>query len=170
MNDVKQTMMGLLVTSLRVANGLLRAGHEPFGCFAVALRADGGCICTASTQADFVLILALLPGTVEVTGATTAEPATETECLAVEDEDDAEEAVVARLRHRAELGEVVATAVIEVEPDWDHPSGPQTTVWVKLEHRSDWTLLYTQPYTRQGGEFQAGEAATYEHEAEVFVQ
>jgi len=64
----------------------------------------------------------------------------------------------------------VATAVVEVEPGWDHPSGPLPTVWVELEHNSGWTLLYTQTYSLEGGAFQVGETGTFEHEAEVFVQ
>jgi hypothetical protein len=170
-DDVKQTMMGLIVTSLRIANGLLQSGHVSFRCFAVALRPDGGRVCVVSDEADFAPVLALLPGTVWVVGgAPPDEPAPTAVCLGVGADDDDEDATVARLRQLAERGEVVATAVVEAEPDWDHPSGPRPTVWVELEHQSDWTLLYTQAYSLEGGTFQVGEVGTYEHEAEVFVQ
>lgn len=169
MDDVKQTMMRLLITALRVANGLLQSGRDSFRCFAIALRADSSRVCVVSDQADFVPILAHLPGTVEVLGADSAdEPATTAECLEVGADDDDEDATVDRLREMAKRGEVVATAVVEVEPDWEAPPGPVPTVWVELEHDSGWTLLYTQPYTRAGDEFQVGEAGTWEHEAEVF--
>jgi hypothetical protein len=142
-----------------------------FRCFAVALRPDGGRVCVVSDEADFVSVIALLPGSVWVVGGPPAdEPALAVECLGVDADDDDEDATVTRLRELAERGEVVATAVVEAEPDWDHPSGPRPTVWVRLEHRDDWTLLYTQAYSLEGDVFQAGEVGTYEHEAEVFTQ
>jgi len=172
-DDVKQTMMGLIITSLRAANGLLRTGHESFWPFAVALRPNGSRLCIASRETDFVPLLAMLPGTVGVLGEDT-EPATEAVCLAVDGEDDDEvsgaEAVVARLRQLAARGEVVASAVVEIEPDWDNPAGEVPTVWVRLEHKDDWTLLYTQAYSLEGGVFRAGEVGTFEHEAVVFVR
>jgi hypothetical protein len=42
------------------------------------------------------------------------------------------------------------------------------TVWVELEHRDGWTLLYAQPYRMEEGELQVGDAEQYEHEPEVF--
>ena len=171
MDDVKQVMMGLIVTSLRIANGLLQSGRESPRCFAVALRPDGGRACVVAAEVDFAPVLALLPGATGVVGSPPPdEPAPAAECLGVGADDDDEDAVVERLRELAEGGGIVATAIVEVEPDWDHPSGPLPTVWLKLEHHSGWTLLYTQQYSLEGETFRAGQTGSFEHEAEVFAE
>src|SRR5262245_15955657 len=171
MADVKQTMLELLITSLQMANDLVRAGHASFWCFAVALRTDGCRVCIVSNEADFLPLLSAQPQVIEELGPnlTAAGPVMTTECLgANQDEAEADEegheATVARLRELAGRGEIIATAVVTTEPDFDRSPGPVPTIWVELEHRDGWALLYAQPYSTQGGEFQVGDADQYEHE------
>jgi hypothetical protein len=162
MEDVKQVMMGLLVTSLQTASNLLRLGHEPFWCFAFVLRADGSVACFAASEEE-------LPAVV----AAQAQPVT-TECLAANRDEDAEddnghEAMQARLQELAAAGEVVATAVVSNELDDFRSPQAELTIEVELEHRDGWALLFAQSYRREGGDIHLGEVGQFEHDPVVFA-